>query len=126
MDFADEDFQEQKKKKKRINVFYVAAIILGVHGLFFGFFIYVLLPYLIDFISGFTQKVFFWAFSAPALYLTYPFEGLLWKIGLLDEPGFKTWPKPAGFVISYLIWIAVFVLLGLISWLIRPKHKKLR
>lgn len=121
MNATDEDFRE---RKKQVNLFYFAAIIIGVHGIFFGFFEYVMLPFFAHSISGFTEHVFFWAFSAPALCLAYPLNGLLWKLRLMNVPGFMAWPKSAGFALVYLIWTGGFVVLGLIGGAIRQARKR--
>ena len=52
-------------------------------------------------------EVFFWVLAVPALLLTTPFTSILWKLGLMNAPGWFAWPKPLGFVLAYMIWIAV-------------------
>lgn len=56
-------------------------------------------------------EVIFWILAVPALLLTSPFSAMLWKLGLMNAPGWFAWPKPLGIALAYLIWVAV--LLGL-------------
>jgi hypothetical protein len=55
--------------------------------------------------------VVFWVLAVPALLLASPLTSILWKLGLVTAPGWFAWPKLLGFVLAYVIWIAV--LLGL-------------
>ena len=53
-------------------------------------------------------EVFFWVLAVPALLLASPFTSILWKLGLMNAPGWFAWPKPLGIALAYTIWVAVF------------------
>jgi len=54
-------------------------------------------------------EVFFWVLAVPALLLTSPFTSILWKLGLMNAPGWFAWPKPLGVALAYVIWVAVYL-----------------
>ena len=66
------------------------------------------LPRLPDAVS----ELLLWILAVPALLLTVPFNALLWKLGLMNAPGWFAWPKPLGIALAYAIWIAAFLLLA--------------
>lgn len=93
----------------------VCAAAVAVHGLLFGLAV-VIQPL---FPGGFERvgEVFFWALAVPALVLTSPFNPLLWKLGLMNAPGWFAWPKPLGFALAYTIWVVAFLgLAQIVQW----------
>jgi hypothetical protein len=56
--------------------------------------------------------VMFWALAAPAGMLARPFRPMLWELGLINAPGWFSWPKPLGMVLVYAIWIAALLALA--------------
>lgn len=60
--------------------------------------------------------VVMWVLLVPALVLTRPFTPLLWKLGLMNAPGWLAWPRPLGVALAYASWIAALLVL---AWLAR-------
>lgn len=52
-------------------------------------------------------ELFFWVLAIPALLLTSPLTSVLWRLGLMNAPGWFAWPKPAGVALAYALWVAV-------------------
>lgn len=67
-------------------------------------------------------EIFFWVLAVPALLLTSPFTSMLWRLGLMNAPGWFAWPKPLGIALAYTIWVAV--LFGLAAMVERWSNKK--
>lgn len=93
---------------------HAAAVVLAGHGL---------LLWLVDALHGRLPPVpdvlgaaVFWVLAVPALVLTRPFTPLLWKLGLMNAPGWFAWPKAPGVALAYGCWIAGLLAL---AWLVR-------
>ena len=65
--------------------------------------------------------VYFWIMAVPALVLTFPFNSILWKCGLMNAPGWFAWPRPTGIILAYAVWVVI--LLGL-AQIVQWKHDK--
>jgi hypothetical protein len=50
--------------------------------------------------------------ALPALLLTQPFTPLLWRLGLMNAPGWFAWPKPAGVALAYAGWVVALLVLA--------------
>ena len=92
----------------------IAAAALAVHGVLLG-------------LAGAMKAAFpaayeaagvvvMWVLLVPALVLTRPFTPLLWKLGLMNAPGWFAWPSPLGVALAYAAWIAALLVL---AWLVR-------
>jgi hypothetical protein len=67
-------------------------------------------------------QLLFWVLAVPAMLLAVPFNPLLWKLGLMNAPGWFTWPKPLGFALVYAGWtLALLALALLCHWLGRAR-----
>jgi hypothetical protein len=67
-------------------------------------------------------QLLFWGLAVPAMLLAVPFNPLLWKLGLMNAPGWFTWPKPLGFALVYAGWtLALLALALLCHWLGRAR-----
>ena len=65
--------------------------------------------------------VVMWVLLVPALVLTRPFTPLLWKLGLMNAPGWFAWPRPLGVALAYAAWIAALLVL---AWLVQPAARQ--
>lgn len=88
---------------------------LALHGLLLALFaaLQSLLP--IDASNGIADAmggVAFFLLAVPALILARPFVPLLWKLGLMNAPGWFSWPKPPGFLLVYAVWVLVLFALS--------------
>jgi hypothetical protein len=54
----------------------------------------------------------FFVLAVPALILTSPFVPVLWRLGLMNAPGWFAWPKPLGIALAYAIWVVALLLLA--------------
>jgi len=71
----------------------------------------------------FLGQLLFWGLAAPAMILAMPFNPLLWKLGLMNAPGWFAWPKPFGFALVYAGWVLVLLTLAqLCHWLGRNRR----
>jgi hypothetical protein len=86
----------------------LAAALLAVHGLALALFAQVqaLWP---DLDLPLLGAAAFFLLVLPALLLTAPFTALLWRLGLMNAPGWFAWPKPAGIALAYAAWIAALL-----------------
>lgn len=85
----------------------IGAAALAAHGLLLAS-----LGAARDFLPTVSEAVgvaVFWVLALPALVLTQPFTGLLWRLGLMSAPGWFAWPKPLGFALAYAAWIAALL-----------------
>lgn len=89
----------------------VAAIVLAVHGLLLALFAQAqaLWP---DLAPDWLGEAVFFLLALPALLLTTPFEPLLWRLGLMNAPGWFAWPKPAGVALAYAAWVIGLLVLA--------------
>ena len=91
-----------------------SAIAIAGHGLLFALLAFGIGPL----ISGsvpewFTSLVFFFVF-VPASILAKPFWPMLWKLGLIQAPGWFSWPKPLGYLLVYVIWCGGLLAISLL------------
>lgn len=71
----------------------------------------------------FLGQLLFWGLAAPAMILAVPFNPLLWQLGLMNAPGWFTWPKPLGFALVYAGWtLGLLALAQLCHWLGRNRR----
>jgi hypothetical protein len=99
-----------------------ASVGLALHGLLLAVFaaLQPLLP--LDASNGIAEAIGaigFFVFAVPALILARPFLPLLWKLGLMNAPGWFAWPEPLGLLLVYIVW--VLVLFGLAQALRKPR-----
>lgn len=85
-----------------------ASAALALHGLLLALFaaLQSLLP--LDASNGFADAIgaiAFFVLVVPALILARPFLPLLWKLGLMNAPGWFAWPEPLGLLLVYVAWI---------------------
>ena len=83
------------------------AAALAVHGILLWLFASV--KSFFPGVSDLAGMVFFWVLALPALLLTSPFTALLWRLGLMNAPGWFAWPKPLGIALAYAIWVALLI-----------------
>ena len=90
------------------------AAVIFIHGVLLCFFTAAqfLFPNILEStLPEFLQEVFSVVLLLPAALLTRPFHAVLWKLGLMNAPGWFAWPKPMGVVLAYAVWlIALWVL----------------
>lgn len=85
----------------------IAAAAVAAHGV---------LLWLADLLQGvfpralhMAGELLLWVLAVPALVLTRPFTPLLWKLGLMNAPGWFAWPRPLGVALAYAAWIAALL-----------------
>jgi hypothetical protein len=66
--------------------------------------------------------IYFFLVVAPAMILAVPFGPLLWRLHLMETPGWFAWPRPAAFALVYIAWIAAFAVLSLLSRKLARAH----
>ena len=59
-------------------------------------------------------EVHYFVVIAPALILAMPFWPILWRLHLMENPGWFAWPKPAGFALVYIAWVVALLALSLL------------
>ena len=59
-------------------------------------------------------EAYYFVVIAPALILSVPFDPILWRLHLMENPGWFAWPKPLGFALVYGTWIAAFLAASLV------------
>ncbi|MDP9128404.1 MAG: hypothetical protein M3N08_09125 [Pseudomonadota bacterium] len=111
---SDSVYIDARHVKKRVTLFHLIAMALEVHGVFFALASWLLALNVQHVISQFTRLVYFWSLAVPALGLTYPLNTLLAKLGLIEAPGWMAWPRPWGFALVYVVWIAIFLAMGML------------
>ena len=106
----------------------ILAAVIALHGL-----IVLLLEATQKFLPTFNgslviiEKALILVFAVPAMLLAMPFTTILWKLHLMNAPGWFAWPKPLGFALVYTAW--VLFLLGLayaMQWRLTRAEKMIR
>jgi hypothetical protein len=94
-----------------------SAVIVACHGAAFG-----LVDLVMRLLPGDPpepiQQAAFFLLYIPAMALAAPLRPLLWSMKLIEAPGWFTWPKPLGFAIAYVTWVAA---LAAAAWLLRRR-----
>jgi hypothetical protein len=104
----------------RLSTFFrVCATVVAVHGAVFGLVDLSLRASRSDLPEP-LQPIAFALLYLPAMFLAAPLRPLLWSAGLIEAPGWFTWPKPLGFVLSYSIWILA---LGAAAFVLRRRSR---
>lgn len=97
---------------------YLAVAVAG-HGLLFAFFAYGIGPRLGDKAPEWLGSFVFFFLYVPSSVLAKPFWPMLWNLGLIQAPGWFSWPKPLGYTLVYVIWcgglLAISLLLNRLS-----------
>lgn len=91
------------------------AIAVATHGLAVALFAIAVEPRLGDDVPEFLASFVFFALFVPASLLVLPVRPILWNLGLIETPGWFTWPKPLGYVLAYLIWVVGLMALSLLA-----------
>jgi len=93
------------------------SLLVAIHGAIFGLVDLTLrasgweLPELL-------QQTAFFVLYVPAMALAAPLRPLLWSAGLIEAPGWFTWPKPLGYLLAYALWV---IALGVPAFLLRRR-----
>ena len=86
------------------------AILVAIHGALFAGTAWLTAAHrFIEVFPG-ADYAYFFGVVAPALILAAPLTPLLWRLGLMNAPGWFAWPRPLGFALVYVFW--VLALLG--------------
>jgi hypothetical protein len=102
----------------RVLRFFAGAV--AIHGIFLG----LASAFQTAFLGGspgtdseLIGVVYFWIVAVPALVLTFPFNSILWKWGLMNAPGWFAWPKPIGIALAYAVWVVILLgLAHIVQW----------
>lgn len=98
----------------------LCAAAVALHGIILG--LCVAMKPLFPSLFSVIEVVIFWVLAVPALILARPFISILWKLKLMDAPGWFAWPKPLGLALAYLIWVVLLLgLAQLVRWRSRRK-----
>lgn len=89
----------------------IVAGVLAVHGLLLALFAQAQ-AWWPDLAPEWLGTAVFFVLALPALMLTTPFQPLLWRVGLMNAPGWFAWPKPAGVALAYAAWIVALLVLA--------------
>ena len=97
-------------------VFQSCAVIIAIHGVALGIFAASQASFWSQPIIGEDlQAIVFRVLTIPALVLAYPFASMLWRLRLMNAPGWLAWPKPLGLVLVYSTWVVGLFLLAAIA-----------
>jgi nicotinamide riboside transporter PnuC len=118
---SNEAFAQRTALRTVSRLLRLAAVVVAVHGLVLVVFgqVQALWP---DLAVDMVGEALFFLLALPALLLTAPFTALLWRLGLMNAPGWFAWPKPAGVALAYAGWIAGLLVLSQLARLAaRPR-----
>jgi len=92
---------------------YLSIVIAG-HGVLLALFAFGIAPRLGDDPPEVLASFAFFVLYVPASALTMPLNPILWRLHLIEAPGWFTWPKPLGYVFVYAVWSVGLLVLSLL------------